>query len=129
MRIATAWIAWGDGRAEPTGSGREHFSKRVVVEDRDGRGHVSRGSDRDGRAGRTGSGREHFSKRDVVEDRNERGRTCFGAATSWRDAGISFAGDAGEREGAEDGSAAMLERRTALEFLSSRARRSSTENP
>jgi hypothetical protein len=28
-----------------------------------------------------------------VEDRDERGRACFGAATSWRDAGISSAGD------------------------------------
>jgi hypothetical protein len=36
----------------------------------------------------------------------------------WRDAVISFAGDAGEREGAEDWSAAMLERRTALDSLS-----------
>ena len=46
-----------------------------------------------------------------------------GAATSWRDAGISSAGDAGERgaEGAEDWRFAMLERRTALEFLSSRS--------
>jgi hypothetical protein len=78
---------------------------------------------RDDTAGRTGSGRENFSKRDAVEERDERGRACRGAATSWRDAGISSAGDAGGGGvGAEDGSSAMLERRTALEFLSSSAR-------
>ena len=59
------------------------------------------------------------SWRDVVEDSNERGRACFGEATTWQDAGISPAGDAGEREGAEDLSSEMLERRTALEFFSS----------
>jgi hypothetical protein len=39
------------------------------------------------------------SWRDAVGDREDPGRACLKAATSWRDAGISSAGDAGERGG------------------------------
>jgi hypothetical protein len=56
-------------------------------------------AERVGRAGRTGSGREHFRARRRGGPRGT--RPCVsGMAGSWRDAGISSAGDAGEGEGA-----------------------------
>ena len=60
-RVATAWAAWRDGRAGRMGSGRENFSERDVVADRDERGRAGRGSDvvtGRGDRGRGGRGRE-----------------------------------------------------------------------
>ena len=71
---------------------------------------------RDDRAGRTGSGRENFSKRDVVEDRDERGRACRRQRRCGGTRGSHPRGTRARGAGAEDWSAAMLERRTALEF-------------
>jgi hypothetical protein len=47
-RVAAAWTAWRDGRADRTGRGRENFSKRDAVEDRDERGRAGGGERRRG---------------------------------------------------------------------------------
>jgi hypothetical protein len=42
-RVASARVAWRDDTAGRTGSGRENFSKRDAVEERDERGRACRG--------------------------------------------------------------------------------------
>ena len=101
VRVATAWAA----AASATARAARVASARVAW--------------RDDRAGRTGSGRENFSKRDAVEERDERGRAGGGQRRRGGTRGSHPRRTRAGGEAAEDWSAALVERRTALEFLSS----------
>ncbi len=59
----------------------------------------------------------NISERDVVEDPDERGRAFIGAATSWRAAGISSVGDAGERGGGLIGARRWVSHPLAVQIL------------